>query len=136
MPADPFYYCSPCRIKVLVVPVGKVRASYFSRCLQKLRENEVIRFKDVGDNERLARAMFNPRNFPRGQLLLEYLTEWQPYYSYLEDFQHWRKLYGVLYPCLSVLTKQIIGIVDEYHEQGNTAQGQEFEALKAKVCQL
>jgi hypothetical protein len=94
MPLDSFYYCSPCRIKILVLPVGKVRASYFSRCLQKLRENDIFRFKEL-DDERLARAMFNLPSFPQGQLMFDYLTNWEPQYTYLEDFQHWRKLYGV-----------------------------------------
>lgn len=95
MSQDAFFYCAPCRLKVLVVPLGQVRASYFSQCLQLLDQNRVVPLKDLDDQERLSKAMFTPSAFPQGQLLFEYITEWEPHYAYLEDFQHWRKLYAV-----------------------------------------
>src|SRR5205809_4385722 len=94
MSQDAFFYWAPCRLKVLVVPLGQVRASYFSRCLQLLHQNRVVPLKEL-DQERLSKAMFTPSAFLQGQLLFEYLTELEPYYAYLEDFQHWRKLYAV-----------------------------------------
>jgi Transport protein Trs120 or TRAPPC9, TRAPP II complex subunit len=50
--------------------------------------------RDLVD-DRLAHVMFNPLAFPQGQLLFEYLTDWDSRYAYLDDFQHWRKLYAV-----------------------------------------
>ena len=94
MSTESFFYCAPCRLKILLVPLGKVRASYFSLCLQLFRENCALPLRDVvGD--RLSQAMFNPSAFPQGQLLFEYLTDWDSRYAYLDDFQHWRKLYAV-----------------------------------------
>jgi hypothetical protein len=94
MSIDPFTYCAPGRIKVLIVPVGKIRASYFSQCLKNFQQHKAVPFRDIPD-DRLSKAMFNPSAFPQGQLLFEYLTGWDSDFSYLEDFQHWRKLYGV-----------------------------------------
>lgn len=98
MTLDSFFYCAPCRLKILVVPLGKVRPSYFSRCLQLLRKYQVTRFEDL---EYIAPsgAMLNPATFLQGQLMFDFVTDWEPQYRYLEDFQHWRKLYAVtLFP--------------------------------------
>lgn len=78
------------------MPLGTVRASYFTQCLQLLRENSALPLGGLVD-DRLSRVMFNPSAFPQGQLLFEYLTDWDSQYAYLDDFQHWRKLYAV-YP--------------------------------------
>jgi hypothetical protein len=102
MSQDAFFYCAPCRLKALIAPLGQVRTSYFSQCLQLLHQNRVISFKEL-DQERLSKAMFTPSAFPQGQLLFEYLTEWEPYYAYLEDFQPWRKLYAVRLHALTTL---------------------------------
>ena len=111
MSQDAFFYCAPCRLKVLVVPLGQARASYFSQCLQLLHQNRVIPLKDL-DQERLSKAMFTPSAFLQGQLLFEYLTEWEPYYAYLEDFQHWRKLYAVRNYLSTVLNPLLTENVD------------------------
>jgi trafficking protein particle complex subunit 9 len=95
MSTDEFFYCAPSRVKVLVVPIGEVRTSYFSRCVQLLRENGVIPFRNM-DLSRFSKAMFNPAVFPPGQVVFEFLTNWESQYAYLEDFQHWRKLFAVI----------------------------------------
>jgi hypothetical protein len=95
MSLDVFFYCAPCRLKVLLAPLGEVRASYFTQCVQLLRETgTIISFEDL-DHERLSKAMFSPSSFPQGQLMFEYVTDWETHYKYLEDFQQWRKLFAV-----------------------------------------
>jgi Transport protein Trs120 or TRAPPC9, TRAPP II complex subunit len=96
MSAEDFFYCAPGRLKVLVVPLGKVRTSLFSGVLQFFHENTTVPFKGL-DVERCENAMFNPATFPQGQLMFECLTSWDPSYAYLEDLQPWRKLYAVYY---------------------------------------
>jgi len=95
MSQDDFFYCAPCRLKILVAPLGKVRSSSFSQTLRLLRENgSAISLKSL-DQERLVRTIFKPNTFPQGQLLFDFITYWDSHYTYLEDFQQWRKLFGV-----------------------------------------
>jgi len=95
MSQDDFFYCAPCRLKILVAPLGKVRTSSFSETLRLLRENgSTISLKSL-DQERLVRTIFKPNTFPQGQLLFDFITYWDSHYTYLEDFQQWRKLFGV-----------------------------------------
>jgi trafficking protein particle complex subunit 9 len=95
MTLDSFFYCAPCRLKILVLPVGKVRPSYFTQCLRLLREHQVTRFEDINDGS-LSGALLNPAVFPEGQLMFDFVTDWETQYKHLEDFQHWRKLYAVI----------------------------------------
>lgn len=96
MSLDAFFYCAPCRLKVLAAPLGSVSASCFARALVLLRQHAaVVSLEPLARDERLARAQVSPAVFPRGQLLFDFVTEWDPHYAYLEDFQHWRKLYAV-----------------------------------------
>ena len=95
MSLDAFFYCAPCRIKVLAAPLGSLSASYFSTVLEQLRQHAVVPLQQLAGDERLAKAMLSPGAFPRGQLVFEFVTQWDAHYAYLEDFQHWRKLYAV-----------------------------------------
>ena len=95
MSLEQFFYCAPCRLKVLVVPLGNVRASCFADCVELLhRHGAIVPLKSL-NGEGLAQVMFSPSAFPEGQLLFQYVTAWDHSYSYLEDFQQWRRLFAV-----------------------------------------
>jgi Transport protein Trs120 or TRAPPC9, TRAPP II complex subunit len=97
MSTDQFFYCAPCRLKVLVTPLGQVSASYFSRVLQILREYKSIPLNAL-DADKLSDAFLSPQTFPQGILLLQYMTDWQSDKRHLEDFQPSRRLYAVRSP--------------------------------------
>ena len=113
MSQETFFYCAPCRLKVLVLPLGNVRASYFSRSLGILRKHgTVIPFQNI-DPEHLSKGLFNPAAFPQGQLLFEYVTDWEPHYAHVEDFQPWRKVYVVI--ILRILRPVLINVYCQDH---------------------
>jgi len=138
-----FFYCAPCRIKVLAAPLGGLSASCFSNVVEQLRQRAVVPLQQLASDERLAKAMLSPAAFPRGQLVFEVVTEWDAHYAYLEDFQHWRKLYAVqlfspspqfYVPISSQLTSdfQVIAIRDD-ELASEDLQMQQLDALRAKV---
>jgi trafficking protein particle complex subunit 9 len=94
MSQDDFFYCAPCRLKVLIAPLGHVRSDYFSQCVQHCRQHAVVALKSL-DQEHLSKTMFSPTTFPQGQLIYDFVTDWEPRYKHLEDFQQWRKLFAV-----------------------------------------
>jgi hypothetical protein len=59
-----------------------------------MRDLRVIPFKDL-DIGSLSESVLNPGDFCEGQLLLDFVTYWDPSFEYLQDFQQWRRLHAV-----------------------------------------
>lgn len=82
MAVDPFSPIAPARIRVLLVPAGKIKRSRFMTFVERLQPECAIRLGDVTPDPRPDRTMFSPLRNPDG-VLLYYFTTSMPPPSYL-----------------------------------------------------
>ncbi|KAF2146099.1 uncharacterized protein K452DRAFT_315353 [Aplosporella prunicola CBS 121167] len=82
MAIDPFSPIALARIRVLLVPVGKIKRSRFMGFVERLQPESTIRLGDVSPDPRPDRTMFSPQRNPDG-MLLYYMTTSIPPPSYL-----------------------------------------------------
>ncbi|KAL6719650.1 hypothetical protein ACLMJK_001571 [Lecanora helva] len=79
MELDPLSIIAPARVKVLLVPVGRVKQSRFTGFVQRLQSVNVVRLGDVSpDNRPHRKATFSPLAFPEGYILYDLSTSLPP----------------------------------------------------------
>ncbi|MCJ1462510.1 hypothetical protein MMC07_001112 [Pseudocyphellaria aurata] len=74
MGLDPLSAIAPARVKVLIIPLGRVRQSRFSAFVARLQQEHVVRLGDVSPDGRPHRTMFSPLAFPTGSVLYDLST--------------------------------------------------------------
>ncbi|KAK7534104.1 TRAPP II complex [Phyllosticta citribraziliensis] len=109
MAVDPFSPIAPARIRVLVVPAGKIKRSRFTSFVERLQPEHAIRLGDISPDPRPDRTTFSPLRNPHGMLLYHFTASMPPpSYLALSPFELYRE------PLM------ILGIAD----------GQEYQTLE------
>ncbi|KAL1648764.1 hypothetical protein SLS58_001943 [Diplodia intermedia] len=78
MAVDPFSPIAPARVRVLLVPAGKIKRSRFMTCVERLQPESAIRLGDVTPDPRPDRTMFSPLRNPEGTVLYYFTTSMPP----------------------------------------------------------
>ncbi|KKY28707.1 putative hypercellular protein [Diplodia seriata] len=78
MAVDPFSPIAPARIRVLLVPAGKIKRSRFMTCVERLQPESAVRLGDVTPDPRPDRSMFSPLRNPEGNVLYYFTTSMPP----------------------------------------------------------
>ncbi|KUI52663.1 hypothetical protein VP1G_00099 [Cytospora mali] len=78
MSADSLLPITPARVKVLVLPIGQIKATRFTSFLERLYGEHVVHLRDVGADKRPNRNMFSPLAFPDGAIFYELTTHIPP----------------------------------------------------------
>ncbi|PGH03902.1 hypothetical protein AJ80_08604 [Polytolypa hystricis UAMH7299] len=85
MAVDPLSPIAPARLRVLLLPIGKIRRSRFLELAKRLQAHNVIRLGDVSPDGRANRNQFSPLAFPSGMVVYD-LSISVPPLSHLELF--------------------------------------------------
>ncbi|KAI9025957.1 TRAPP II complex [Phycomyces nitens] len=88
---------SPCRVRVLLVPVSPIKKSTFWEKVELVKKFGVVRLGDVTpDLHKGAGAMFSSQVFQEGQMHFQFVTNYKRDHAHLEDFQPHRRIFGVI----------------------------------------
>ncbi|KAI7862240.1 TRAPP II complex [Spinellus fusiger] len=88
---------SPCRVRVLLVPVSPIKKSTFWEKVELVKKFSVVRLGDVTpDLHRGPGAMFSSQVFQEGQMHFQFVTNYKRDHAHLEDFQPHRRIFGVI----------------------------------------
>lgn len=97
MGLDPLSVIAPARVKVLLVPLGRITSSRFSSFVDRLGQENVVRLGDVSPDGRPHRTMFSPLAFPAGSILYDLSTSVPlPSHSSLSPFELYREPLAIL----------------------------------------
>lgn len=88
-------FVQPCRVRLLVVPIGKWRRSQFSDAVAKLRKYNEVRLLDITP---IDSPLFTPQGFPQGRIFFEVTTSGHndALNLFLYDFEPFRKIFVVV----------------------------------------
>ncbi|ODQ51891.1 Trs120-domain-containing protein [Saitoella complicata NRRL Y-17804] len=96
LPLDSLSYVAPSRIRVLCVPIGRIKRSTFDNCVTRLQACRMVRLGDVSADTRKERATCSPQGFPDGRVVYDVGTSFDQDHEYLEEFQMWRRTMGII----------------------------------------
>lgn len=74
MAADSTSPIAPARVRVLVLPAGRIKRRRFMTFVERLQHESTVRLGDISPDGRPDRAMFSPMAFPNGALLYHFST--------------------------------------------------------------
>ncbi|KAL8995551.1 MAG: hypothetical protein Q9169_004724 [Polycauliona sp. 2 TL-2023] len=74
MGGDTFSVVAPARVKVLCIPIGRIRNSSFHESVARLKQENVIRLGDVSPSRGPHGTTFSPLAFPAGRVLFNITT--------------------------------------------------------------
>ena len=74
MGGDPLSPVAPARVRVLLLPAGRIKRSRFRSFVERLQEVSAVRLGDITPDARPDRNLFSPLAFPDGTLLLNLST--------------------------------------------------------------
>ncbi|KAI9190406.1 hypothetical protein H9P43_001840 [Blastocladiella emersonii ATCC 22665] len=83
-------------VRVLVVPVGRIRRASFQAALARLREHSHVALGELTPDVTENRSEFTGPTFPNGILRLSFVTEYDDEYVTLEEFQKARSVLAVV----------------------------------------
>lgn len=88
-------FVEPCRIRTLVVPIGKWRKKEFTDSICKLKEYNEVRLLDITP---IDSSLFTPQGFPNGRLFFEFISSGynDALHLFLYDFEPFRKIFVVI----------------------------------------
>ncbi|KAI9889799.1 MAG: hypothetical protein M1814_004901 [Vezdaea aestivalis] len=78
MDLDPLSPVAPARVKVLLLPIGKIKKTRFNSFVRRITPHNVIRLVDISPDGRPNRTMFSPLAFPSGAILINFTTASSP----------------------------------------------------------
>ena len=78
MGGDPLSPVAPARVRVLLLPVGRIKRKRFESYVQRLQGESAVRLGDVTPDGRAGRNTFSPLAFPDGTLLYHLTTSLPP----------------------------------------------------------
>ncbi|KAI9753026.1 MAG: hypothetical protein M4579_005368 [Chaenotheca gracillima] len=97
MDLDPLSPAAPARIRVLLLPVGRIKRSRFLSFVQRLKPHQEIYLQDVSPDGRPNRTMFSPQAFPTGRIVYDLTTTVSPEsYLKLSPFELFREPLAVI----------------------------------------
>lgn len=67
MGLDPLSVVAPARVKVLVLPVGRIGSAKFLSYIGRLQQESIVRLGDVSPDGRPHRSISLPRSLPISQ---------------------------------------------------------------------
>ncbi|OLL22752.1 Transport protein particle subunit trs120 [Neolecta irregularis DAH-3] len=88
-------FCSPSRVKLLPIPICRIKKSRFSSFVGRLELARIVKLGDVTPDSRPDKARFNPQSFPAGQVVYDFVDSIRDELSYLEDFQIYRRVFVI-----------------------------------------
>lgn len=88
-------FVEPCRIRTLVVPIGKWSKQEFKDSLSKFKEYNEVRLLDITP---IDSSLFTPQGFPNGRLFFEFISSGynDALHLFLYDFEPFRKIFVVI----------------------------------------
>jgi hypothetical protein len=69
---------APARVRVLVLPAGRIKRQRFNAFLQRLDQHDSVRLGDISPDARSTNNLFSPLAFPNGSLLYNFSTSVPP----------------------------------------------------------
>ena len=78
MSNDPLSPIAPARVRVLVLPAGRIKKQRFMTFLHRLHQHDSVRLGDISPDGRSSRTIFSPLAFPNGSLLYNFSTSMAP----------------------------------------------------------
>ncbi|KAL9097697.1 MAG: hypothetical protein Q9165_000023 [Trypethelium subeluteriae] len=74
MPLDPLSPIAPARVRVLLLPVGRIKRSRFQTFVARVEPHFLVRLGDISPDIRSDRNMFSPVAFPNGMVIYDFAT--------------------------------------------------------------
>ncbi|RDA91624.1 hypothetical protein CP533_4645 [Ophiocordyceps camponoti-saundersi (nom. inval.)] len=78
MNLDPLLPIAPARVRVLLLPLGRLKAVKFASYAERLQTEHVVCLRDVSADGRPDRNMFSPLAFPDGTIFYQLITHMPP----------------------------------------------------------
>ncbi|RCI07706.1 hypothetical protein L249_5714 [Ophiocordyceps polyrhachis-furcata BCC 54312] len=78
MNLDPLLPIAPARVRVLLLPLGRLKAVNFASYAERLQTEHVVCLRDVSADGRPDRNMFSPLAFPDGTIFYHLITHMLP----------------------------------------------------------
>ncbi|RDA88274.1 hypothetical protein CP532_0331 [Ophiocordyceps camponoti-leonardi (nom. inval.)] len=78
MNLDPLLPIAPARVRVLLLPLGRLKAVKFASYAERLQTEHVVYLRDVSADGRPDRNMFSPLAFPDGSIFYHLITHMPP----------------------------------------------------------
>jgi hypothetical protein len=78
MVTDPLSPIAAARVRVLVLPAGRIKKERFTTFLERLQQHDRVRLGDISPEGKPEKAMFSPLAFPNGSLLYNFSTSIAP----------------------------------------------------------
>ncbi|THY44284.1 hypercellular protein-like protein HypA [Aureobasidium pullulans] len=78
MSNDPLSPIAPARVRVLVLPAGRIKKQRFVTFLDRLHQHDSVRLGDISPDGRSSKTIFSPLAFPNGSLLYNFSTSMAP----------------------------------------------------------
>lgn len=78
MAIDPLSPIAPARVRVLVLPAGRIKKKRFLSLVHRLQQHDRVRLGDISPDGRRDQKMFSPLAFPNGSLLYHFSTSMPP----------------------------------------------------------
>ncbi|KAL6879018.1 TRAPP II complex [Trichoderma novae-zelandiae] len=78
MSLDPLLPIAPARVKALLLPLGKIKATRFASFAERLQAEHVVQLRDISADGRPNRNMFSPLAYPDGAMLYDLITHVPP----------------------------------------------------------
>ncbi|KAI4718933.1 hypercellular protein-like protein HypA [Aureobasidium sp. EXF-10727] len=69
---------APARVRVLVLPAGRIKKHRFTTFLQRLDQHDSVRLGDISPDAKPNNNLFSPQAFPNGSLLYNFSTSMPP----------------------------------------------------------
>ncbi|THV79398.1 hypercellular protein-like protein HypA [Aureobasidium pullulans] len=78
MSNNPLSPIAPARVRVLVLPAGRIKKQRFVTFLDRLHQHDSVRLGDISPDGRSSKTIFSPLAFPNGSLLYNFSTSMAP----------------------------------------------------------
>ncbi|RFU81208.1 cis-golgi transport particle complex subunit [Trichoderma arundinaceum] len=78
MSLDPLLPIAPARVKALLLPLGRIKASRFASFAERLQAEHVVQLRDISADGRPNRNMFSPLAYPDGAMLYDLIAHVPP----------------------------------------------------------
>ncbi|THY35418.1 hypercellular protein-like protein HypA [Aureobasidium pullulans] len=78
MSNDPLSPIAPARVRVLVLPAGRIKKQRFMSFLDRLHQHDSVRLGDISPDGRSSKTIFSPLAFPNGSLLYNFSASMAP----------------------------------------------------------